>query len=292
MDDINGIQSSTGNPANPVGASPVQPGMEGMAAQQPTLNDQAPNLEAAVPPAVPQNLTGQEPATSSKGKEASTGSGKGKIILVSLVVVLLIVGAAGGGWFIGKNSGYSAGFAAGEKEAAAEFQKAAAGPSDPDDLEEVQLELGELKEPEYKNESIEEAVGQQVTANDGLVLMVTNVERNFKTEDASYKLDDSKELVKVNFLLGNITKDRPKDISSFNFRLINSRGAQLTPENIADYEGKFDTIKIDPGTQVKASVIYAVDKNDKPLTFTRSQVYRITNQNTEVTTKISIKVAE
>ena len=135
-------------------------------------------------------------------------------------------------------------------------------------------------------------MGKQLQANDGFVIKVVNIERNFKSEDANYKLDTSKELVKVNFLIGNVDKSKSKDISSFNFRLENSAAAQLTPENVAGYEGKFDTVKLDPGGQASGSIVYAVNKDEKPLKFIREQRYRISSENREVTTRIVVSVAK
>ena len=280
--------------------TPAGPAIDGLSAPSPQQNSfetAAPDDPALATPSPDPPLT--QPSSESQPAGVATApqkkrGGTGKTILMILLVVLLAAGAGAAGWFVGQAQGREQGKEEGRKAALAEFQQEAIEDEteSPDSEDEAQLQLGELKDPEYKNEELEGKIGEQITANDGLVLMVTNIERNFKVDDANYKLDDTKELVKVNFLLGNITKDKPKDLSSFSFRLENSRGAQLTPENIATYEGKFDTVKIDPGTQTKGSVIYAVSKDEKPLVFTRSQMYRITNQNSEVTTKINITIAE
>lgn len=223
------------------------------------------------------------------------GGGKLKPILLGLLAVTLLAGLAAGAYFIGVANGKTQG----RNQAAAEFQNQQAARQAEEDAEseepaedEDELVLGELKDPEYKDETIEGEVGKQVASSDGLVLKVTNIERNFKSTDPNYRLDASKELVKVNFLLGNVTKNKPKDITSFSFRLSDSTGAQLTPENVAAYEGKFDTVKIDPGSQTTGAIVYAVNKDDKPLTFSREQRYRITGENREVTTRISIVVSE
>ena len=76
------------------------------------------------------------------------------------------------------------------------------------------------------------------------------------------------------------------------FRLEDSSGSKLTPENIADYPDKFDTAKLDPGVQVRGSIIYLVNKDDKPLKFIREQVYRITGQNREVTSRVIVTIAK
>lgn len=227
---------------------------------------------------------------------------KGKIlkkVLIGFLAVALLAGAGAGGFFLGLTQGKSSGYDQGKKDALTEYQKQVSKedsetPATPSGNQEVpdeipaKLTLGNEVDPEYKEENLEGVVGRQITASDGLVMMVTSIERNFKTDDANYKLADGRELIKVNFLLGNIAKDKAKDISNFNFRLVNSKGAQLTPENIAKYENKFDTVKIDRKGQVTLAIVYAVDKGEKPLSFTRIQTYRLTSQNREVTTKMTV----
>lgn len=303
MDIIGGNNNNT-NAVPGQGVPPQPPLPDQMSSAQPqsvmpagtdTLNQEAQNLAQGSDTTSNMQPLPQTDVTAMQPDLEPKKGGKGKTALIVLGSLLVVAAAAGAGWYIGNTSGKSTGRAEGRQQALEEFQDEATPATDeltdPAD-EGAELTLGELKDAEYKDESLEAEVGEQVTTNDGLVLMVTNIERNYKTDDANYKLDDTKELVKVNFLMGNITRNKPKDLSSFSFRLENSKGAQLTPENLASYDGKFDTVKIDPGTQSKGSVVYAVNKNEKPLTFTRSQVYRITNQNREVTTKVSVQVAK
>lgn len=230
----------------------------------------------------PDLLPPQEPPTDGK---------KVVIIAVISVVACLVVGAAM--FFVGVASGTTKGRTAADKmwqQKEAERQKKEDG--DKDDSADVaeELDLGDLIDPQYLDETIEGEVGDQKASSDGFVLKVTNVERNFKTDDPNYKLDPSKELVKVNFIFGNTTKDKPKDVSNFGFRLEDSTSAKLTPENIAEYEDKFDTVKLDSGAQSKGSIVYLINKDEKPLKFVREQVYRISGQNREVTTRIVITI--
>jgi len=254
-----------------------------------------PSFDQAVQPQQPLPDFGASSLSDVPIAAPNTGGNKRLITMVGVALVAVVALATVG--FVGYTAGKSAGRAAALKEVQAQAaqqqqQEQSTDTSSEDTSTTAELKLGDPVDPEYKDETVEGAVGDQVTAADGLVLMVTNIERNFKPTDANYKLDATKELVKVNFLMGNIAKDKTKDVSNFNFRLENSTGAQLTPESISEYDGKFDTVKLDSGTQAKGSVVYAVNKDEKPLVFTRSQVYRITNQNREVTTKISIKIAE
>jgi hypothetical protein len=271
---------------------PQQQVAQGFDAQQATgLNiDQSPMAPVSSsfnePPQniQPDLLPPQQPPTDGK-----------KVIVVAVisVIVCLVVGAAM--FFVGVASGTSKGRAASDKiwqEKEAERQKKEEGNKDDSADVAEELELGELIDPQYLDETIEGEVGDQKASSDGFVMKVTNVERNFKTDDPNYKIDPSKELVKVNFIFGNTTKDKAKDITNFGFRLENSVNAKLVPENIAEYEDKFDTVKLDPGAQSKGSIVYLVNKDEKPLKFVREQVYRISGQNREVTTRVVITIVK
>lgn len=296
MDPIGGI-----NPSNPrldsASPAPAAPPAPSAPITAPTLETPAPSAPAPVQ--LPNEPVAPTPMPSGgidlpppKGS-----SGVLKKVLIGLLGLVLVAALAGGGYFVG----YAAGKSKGRTEADAEYQRKQAqlqqeeAESEAAETEEdaaAQLQLGDLVEPKYIDETIEGEIGKQVSASDGFVLKVTNIERNFKAEDPNYKLDASKELVKVNFLIGNVTKDKAKDISSFNFRLENAANAQLTPENIASYADKFDTVKLDPGAQAKGSIVYAVNKDEAPLKFVREQRYRISSENREVTTKISITLVK
>lgn len=266
-------------------APPAANNPENLASLADSLNTQAAEQQPAQ-----QVATGKPPKKKSKILK--------KILLVFLSIALL-GGAGAAGFFLGLTQGKSKGYDQGKKDALTQYQRQLTEENEdadatpvgdqeiPDDIPN-KLTLGNEIDPEYKDENLEGVVGRQIAASDGLVMMVTSIERNFKTDDANYKLASGKELVKVNFLLGNIAKDKAKDINSFNFRLLNSKGAQLTPESITKYENKFDTVKIDKKGQVSLAIVYAVDKGEKPISFTRIQTYRITNQNREVTTKMTV----
>lgn len=224
----------------------------------------------------------------------STGLGKGKLImLIALGVVLLIV-AAGGGYALGYNSGKSAGKAAADAEYQAQQAKLQADKDAEDESKTPdELDLGEQVDPDYsKDESLEGAIGDTLSAADGFVLRVNNIERNFTTKDPDFKADDTKELVKVNFQMGNATKSKTMDINNTPFKLLDSTGSEVLPVTIAEYEGKFDVTKLDPGSQSIASLIFSVAKDDKPLSFVRKQPYRISNENREVTFKTTVEIAK
>ncbi len=217
-----------------------------------------------------------------------------KIVLVVLGGLAVVVTLLAGGYFIGLTSGKSQGRAAADaqyqKQLAAAQQQEAEGKDDK--ANSAELKLGDLKEPEYKDETVEGAIGKQVSTSDGLVLKVTNIERNFQFKDENFKLAEGKELVKVNFLIGNITKEKAKDILSSSFKLENAAKAQLLPSNVQNYTDKFDSKKLDPGAQSKGSIVYEVVKDEKPLNFVREQRYLISGENREVTIRIVIELAK
>lgn len=276
---------------NPVSfdSQPEVTGIEGLSVSPPTIENPVPSQTAPAAAASPANIV------DSATKPGKKKGGAAKKVLIVLAAILGIGAIAGGAYYVG----FTMGTSNGRKLADADYQKqqAEAQRLEAEEEEESgssdqELSLGDLIEPKYVDETIDGEVGKQAQASDGFVLKVVNIERNFKTEDPNYKLDTSKELIKVNFLMGNVDKSKAKDISSFNFRLENSSKALLTPENIASYEGKFDTVKLDPGGQASGSIVYAVNKDEKPLSFIREQRYRISGENREVTTKIVVVVAK
>lgn len=294
------------------GVSPSNPRLDNTAPQpgQPMVNQpqtggptpvtaptlETPSLGISAPVQLPDNNLGSQPITVPTGAmpPAANNGTVLKKILVGLGAVILIAVLAGGGYFVG----FAAGKSKGRVEADAEYQRRQAQAqqeaAENEEAEEntAELQLGDLKDPKYVDETVEGEVGEQLSASDGFVLKVVNVERNFQSTDTNYRLDSSKELIKVNFLIGNIAKDKAKDIGNFNFRLEDSANAQLVPENIAEYADKFDTVKLEPGGQAKGSIIYAVNKDEKPLKFVREQRYRISGENREVTIRIVVTVAQ
>lgn len=269
---------------------PQQPMQQ--AVTPPTLENPIPSQMAAPVASAQINNPVEEQLLDQPMPKKSSGALKKVLIILGVLVGL---GALGGGAFY---VGYTMGVSQGRQKADADYQKQLAAQQEmnteekTDEAEGDELNVKNLIDPKYVDETIDGEVGKQVQASDGFVIKVSNIERNFKSEDPNYKLDTSKELIKVNFLIGNVDKSKSKDISSFNFRLENSAGAQLTPENVASYEGKFDTIKLDPGGQAKGSIVYAVNKDEKPLKFIREQRYRISGENREVTTRIVVVVAK
>jgi len=273
------------------------PGLPGPQPQSPMMPDpMAPQMGQlpTAPPAMPSNIDGMSELGLSSEPSGPIG-GKGKIVLLIAGASILFIGLMVGVFFIGNTSGKSQG----RKESDIAYQKKAADlqrqqAENTTNTDTAQLDLGsDLIEPKYVDENVEGDVGKQLAASDGLIVKVTNIERNFKTTDPNYKLDSSKELVKVNFLMGNVAKDKAKDITSAGaFYLLNSANARLTPESIASYTDKFDTVKLDPGAQTKGAIVYLVNKDEKPLKFVREQSYRFSGENRQVTTKITVNITD
>lgn len=250
------------------------------------------------PPALPANPVPNPLDTVSDMGLSSEPSGpvggKGKVIALVAIGSVLMLSLVIGAFFIGNTTGRSEG----RKAADAEYQQREAERQRQEaeqqlEEEEAELALGsELIDPQYVDETVEGDIGKQLSAKDGFVMKVTNIERNYETDDPNYKLDETKELVKINFLMGNIAKEKVKDMTSAAFYLENAEGARLNPENIVSYDGKFDTVKLDPGAQASGSIIYLVNKNEAPLKFAREQRYRFAGENKEVATRTIVNVAE
>lgn len=270
----------------PMTAPPVMPG--GVEQVPP----QVPQQQPMMPPQAPVDMTGAMDMNTSS-EPSGPADGKGKIVAMIAIGGVLILGLVAGAFFVGNTMGKSEG----RKAADAEYQRMEAErqrmEAEEKEAQQAPLELGaDLVDPKYVDEVIEGEIGKQLTAGDGFVLKVTNIERNFQPDDPNYKLDEAKELVKVNFLMGNIAKDKAKDMTSFAFYIEDSTGARVTPENVADFEGKFDSVKLDPGSQSAGSIVYLVNKDDAPLKFAREQRYRFSGQNKEVTTQTVVTIAK
>lgn len=224
----------------------------------------------------------------------TSSSSKSKMIIFAAIGVVLILAAGAGGYFVGFSSGKAAGKKASDAAYQEELAKQQAAADEDTSSEPDELDLSELVDPDYSaDESLEGTIGETITSADGFVLRVNNIERNYTTDDPEYTVDETKELVKINFQMGNATKAKTMDISSqTSFKLVDSTGSEVLPANVSEYDGKFDVTKLDPGTQSSASIVFEVNKDDVPLQFSRKQPYRITNQNREVTFVTLITVAE
>lgn len=295
--DTTGQQFNDMNAAAPLSVPAADPGTMQIAAQ-PMTPDMGQQYPAATSPTPPM-MDGSQPPQNIQPDMSfvpPTGNDSKKVIMIAIGSIVICIAIAAAMFFVGFASGKSKGRA----EADVAWQQKEAERQAAEDLENKddsadtaeELVLGDLVDPEYLDETIEGEIGDQTAASDGLILKVTNIERNFKTDDPNYKLAEEKELVKVNFIIGNVTKDKPKDINNFGFRLENSTGGKLTPENIVEYPDKFDTVKLEPGAQTKGSIVYLVNKDEVPLKFVREQKYRISGQNREVITRTIIVVAK
>lgn len=288
--------------AQPMGGGSIPPEMPAAPAfndpmQTPQMPPEMPPIDSMQPPAPqapsawPQQPMDQDPMMQAQPMMETpmqTGSGGGKRIIFVAVGALVGIGILAGVGF----AGYNAGKNAGKQEALAQFQQQAAQQEAPaeEPIEEVQLDLSETVKRDPKNETLEGGIQEQINASDGFVLLVNNIERGYKVDDPNYQLDEGKELVKVNFVMGNREEKNNFDINSFNNFRLEADGAKLTPENIAEFPGRFDTAKLTPQNQVSGSIIFAVPTDAEELLFVREQPYRITNQNTELTTRIEINL--
>lgn len=301
MDNFGGVNPNPGQ-APRLDSVPQQP----MQPQQPTFVDPTmvqPQSFASVPmtdpnapgPMMPPMMQQTQPIDSmldSQPVSTGGGSGKGKTIGLVIAGIVLLLGIGIGGYFVGFGMGKSAG----KQQADAEYQAELAKQQEDEGSKEEKLEeldLTDQKDPTYsEDEALEGAVGEVLTAADGFVIKVTSIERNFKTDDPAFKADPAKELIKVNFQMGNATKTKTMDISNAPFKITDSSGAEIVPTSLSEYEGKFDVTKLDPGTQSTGSLIFTVVKDESPLVLTRTQKYRISNQNREVTFSSKITLTD
>lgn len=280
-------QTQTGAPMGQPGVSqPQQQGYQQVSA--PTLESQNLGQDSQYPTNLSNPMIADQPIDNTPKKNVL------KMVLVIFGGLVLVGSLLAGGYFIGLTAGKSKGRA--EADAMYQQQQAAAQQAEAEGSDKkgdtAELKMGDLKDPEYKDETVEGNIGKQVSTSDGLVLKVTNIERNFQHKDENFKLAEGKELVKVNFLIGNITKEKAKDVASSSFKLENAAKAQLLQSNVQGYGDKFDSKKLDPGAQSKGSIVYEVNKDEKPLSLVREQRYLISGQNREVTIRIVIELVK
>lgn len=295
------LDTNPAAPQQPQFVDPTQAQPQMPPSQEPTSFGSVPMTDPNAPTAPPQMTQPVDPQMQQVDAMLSpppapmttSSSSKSKMIIFVAIGVVLILAAGVGGYFVGYSSGQTAGKQAADAAYQEELARQQAAEEDTSS-EPDELDLSELIDPDYSaDESLEGQIGETITSADGFVLRVNNIERNYTTDDPEYTVDEAKELVKVNFQMGNATKAKTMDISSqTSFKLVDSTGSEVLPANISEYDGKFDVTKLDPGTQSSASIIFEVNKDDVPLQFSRKQPYRITNQNREVTFVTLITVAE
>lgn len=206
--------------------------------------------------------------------------------LILSLGALLVVGVVGGiataSYQAGKQSGYSTGVEDGKK--IAQSSNSTDDSTDEEEPGDEELLNFELSAAVYKDETITGGMVEQLQSADGLVVYVKSIERNF-----TQATDDTMELVKVNLLVGNAASEQPKSVSNASFTLRTPAGDTVqAATDLADYEGKIDTLSLSPGSKARMSVVFAVEKNVAPLTLVRQQVYNIRNRGTTATMNLEV----
>lgn len=139
------------------------------------------------------------------------------------------------------------------------------GNSDVVDRSDGTLDLSELIDPvdTIKNQDITAKLNQQVNLSDGSSYMVTSVERNWTNPEV--KAASGKELIKVNVVVGNKSKEGGLYFSDNFFRLKNSAGGLQDSEYVTEEEVPDMLVggEVAPGKQKKGAIIYEVDKDEQ-----------------------------
>lgn len=137
---------------------------------------------------------------------------------------------------------------------------------------------------DIKAQDIKAKLNQQVNLADGLSYMVTKVERNWQTDSVYLQPKAGKELIRISLVVGNKAKEGNSYISSSLFRLKNSAGGLQTAEFPTKEEDPelLEGDDVAPGKQVKGTVIFEVDKDEKVL-FATTQDYQNYSTNEKVT---------
>ncbi len=146
-------------------------------------------------------------------------------------------------------------------------------------------------EPEYKDESIEGLVAEQVQASDGLVVYVKNVEREFQPTSTSYQLDSGSELVKVNILVGNAATSQSKEIKNENFTVELTDGTIIAAAtDLGTYDGQIGSVSLTPGGKARFSVIFEVPKGAESLKLIRRQPYILKDSGQTINMQMTISL--
>lgn len=278
--------------AAPVFSDPMQP--------SPQLTPEMPPLDSMQPtaPQPPSEWPQQSMMTPDPMMQAQpmmetpiqTGTGGSKRILFIALGALVAIGILAG---VGL-AGYSAGKNAGKKEALAQFQQQAAQeevPTEEPVEEEIQLDLSDVvSRNNVEEEVLVGEIKEPISTSDGIALAVKDIERNYSVQDSNYSLDDDKELLKVNFVIGNRQEGSDLVVDGFKTFHVEAGDTKILPIDIADYPGKFTEMKLKTGEQQSASIIFEIPKATKKLVFVREQEYTISNQNTKKTTRVEINL--
>jgi|GEM_PF-6798745 len=211
-------------------------------------------------------------------------------VLVIVVVTAVILGGIGLAVYkYGSKHGSSAAL----DQYKSDLQKQAAAKASEDKNQDTQTDEPNLDfsliTPQYKSEVVTGQLGEQLQSSDGFVLYVKDVERNFKLEDSALQKDDTTEMVKVNFLVGNASSTQSRSITDASFRLqtLDDKKIEAQP-TAADYEGRIETLQLAPGSKARMSVIFTVPKQTTPLVLVYEQSYTLKTQNTTVVSKIAV----
>lgn len=195
--------------------------------------------------------------------QMSPGSGGKKIIVIIVIIVILlaVIGGAAA-FFLMSKSGKG-----GSTSVANTVNNAVKGFADVMDRSDDTLDLGSLinSQETIKSQDLKAKQDQQVNLSNGTSYMVTSVERNYVGSSSLLKPKADKEFVKVNLVVGNRNKEDKLLIASTMFKAKNATGGLVTAEfvsasEVSDYiRGK----EVEPGKQVKGSLIFKVDKDEK-----------------------------
>lgn len=225
------------------------------------------------------------------GDSSTSSGGRGgllRMVVIGVVAIAILSGTAFAAYTYGRSNGYKQGSNDVRKE---EARKRAAETENNEqsstEEDEAALDFS-LVTPEYVDETVEGAVGEQIQSKDGLVVYVKSIDRNFQPTSSSYQPEDDTELVKVNVLVGNAADAQSKTVKNTNFTLQDSAGGMIQPADVGTYEGQVGTLTLTPGNKARFSIVFAVPKNAQGLVFVRKQPYTLKNTGQSINMELRI----
>lgn len=235
-------------PPQPQSFSPNQPIPQNQTFPQQNYN----GFQAPISQPRPDATTNYDQFFSASQLSSDSKRRKIGLIGIGLLIIALIIG---GFLFANKNGGPLSG-----------ITDKLSGNTDVIDRSDGTLDLSNLSEfkEEQKSQDLKAKLNQQINLANGVSYMVTGVERDYQSNSEFLKPAEGKEFLKVNLVVGNKNMKDSIYVSSLDYAVINSAGGQqdskfVIKEDVSDI---LQGSTLEPGKQIKGSVIFEIDKGE------------------------------
>jgi hypothetical protein len=196
------------------------------------------------------------------------------VIIIVVTAVALISTVAFSVYYFGNKSGYKKGVNDTRKEQARKLaNEATSSDQSSNEDDEASLDFS-LVQPEYKDESIDGEIAEQIQSSDGLVVYVKGVDHDFQPTSSTHQGASGTELIKVNILVGNASQTQPLALKGDSFLIELPDGKTVSPvADIGTYEGQVGSLTLTSGNKARLAVVFEVEKGVKSIKLLRQQSY-------------------